>query len=1029
MSISFLVSLSTLANYNSEIKAVFGITPEVNGKNVNVKKILVVGEASHNDYNWTDTFENFYSSFGGSSAKPKSYRSNYLGWDLKIVYDGDSAGIWSKDGVFSLLKKYANDKQKYYYQICEIAFLQRYYDDMSKGKTQYKKDLWTAENLENLRIVGGGMTSPSSLLSTGESFIRNQLLGTKWVKENVPRYKNGSKIKYAWIPDSFGIDPNVPALLEAMDLKGFGFGRIGGTRDDIGGADAVFDNNPRLPVTVASELKKGSPADQLLNKYGTDFVWNAVDGSSTEVHFLLGMYQMNSIYLDNSPDKKRQKSFSNKVSGVPGSLEKGKDRTDSEALNDSIEILTSGTANRDRDILYVPLCDDMMPVCTNLLDIINEFNENNKSKGIWAVSGTFDHYKQLQDLAGVKLPQTEKGFKNTPVSNGLYSSCPELKRLHLLATNSLLTAETLQAICKIKNIGGVEQHEVSLDDIWKDVVPSTHHAYVTGCTNNGVYENEDIPKLSGAVKLAEDINNKLISAIAQDLAVESKLSEEKPSVIVYNPNGFPLDNAYIEMDINDLASNLVLKLKSTSQGQPVQFDSNAKKLYFVGNNIPSLGYTIISLSDSEPSPKNSKSNTIAINGSALSILNIENLSVDNGVYRIEFSREKDWCISNIYFGSKRDMPLFDEKSHGGNRYYEFLESYPIDQSDGTKHHGNAFVFLFQKYRNKYPFKDNLKPVPGKTELKSVNPGRHVTTIETINPTSGISTFYTIKHNSKLVEIKALGNAKDYYSVFVKFPLSNVSDSTCITYGTPYHWLTETTKPDWKPFDWGHESPLFAPTFNFFLAQNTKRETPVKTLFALYHKGVPAWSFYDNAVYGCLWRRGYDGTYTKTLFPKDSTPTPVEYALRIPDKTLKPENGNLLRESLEYQRPIIAQVIPDKTGAKGNVNDSFTLAEAAPPAIITAAKLGTYDPSSLILRVYNPTNKSLNVKMHTPGEAKVVNALEEFVTPSSNDSLRKTAASIKSRKSGITEYKQHRSLTTLKINNSSTEVGSVVSKKQ
>ena len=85
-------------------------------------------------------------------------------------------------------------------------------------------------------------------------------------------------------------------------------------------------------------------------------------------------------------------------------------RTDDDALIDSMGVLTFGEANENRDILYVQLSEDMMPVCTNLLDIINEFNEKYESQGIWAVSGTFDHYEYC-GLAEVDLPQTEKGFK------------------------------------------------------------------------------------------------------------------------------------------------------------------------------------------------------------------------------------------------------------------------------------------------------------------------------------------------------------------------------------------------------------------------------------------------------------------------------------------------------------------------------------------------------------------------------------------------------------------------------------------
>ena len=279
-----------------------------------------------------------------------------------------------------------------------------------------------------------------------------------------------------------------------------------------------------------------------------------------------------------------------------------------------------------------------------------------------------------------------------------------------------------------------------------------------------------------------------------------------------------------------------------------------------------------------------------------------------------------------------------------------------------------------------------------------------------------------------MEIEALGNSERAASVFVGFPLTDATDDTCITYGTPYHWLSEESTPDWKPFT--DDCPVFAPSHDFFLAQNANGKKPDNTLLALYHKGVPAWSFYDNDVYGCLWRRNIMAAwyhkpgeeYATTVVPSDPTQTLAEYAIRIPDETiLTPENGIPLVESLTYQKPVIAELVPENTGANGNAAGSFSLAEALSPAIITTAKPGIYDPSSLILRVYNPTNQPLDVHILLPGEAVVVNALEEELSPSSNDSLNRTADSMEPGENGFTKYTQYRSLTTLRVSSWTTQI--------
>ena len=108
-----------------------------------------------------------------------------------------------------------------------------------EGMQKTAPNLFKTLSFDNVYIVGGGMTSASSLLSHGETFIRNQLLGTAWVKKHIPTYvpnsagKARKTINYSWLPDDFALDPNLPAILEAMDLRGVGFSRVAGYPDTV----------------------------------------------------------------------------------------------------------------------------------------------------------------------------------------------------------------------------------------------------------------------------------------------------------------------------------------------------------------------------------------------------------------------------------------------------------------------------------------------------------------------------------------------------------------------------------------------------------------------------------------------------------------------------------------------------------------------------------------------------------------------------------------------------------------------------
>ena len=125
---------------------------------------------------------------------------------------------------------------------------------------------------QDLRIVGGGITSPDNLLPSGEAFIRDYLVGKTWVDATL-----GLPIRQAWLPDDFGHDAQLPIVLEAMGFQGVGFARVSRRR-----------HHPALS-SDASRRRRTPIAAQLLQE-GIDFVWQARDGSQTLAHWMPNSY-------------------------------------------------------------------------------------------------------------------------------------------------------------------------------------------------------------------------------------------------------------------------------------------------------------------------------------------------------------------------------------------------------------------------------------------------------------------------------------------------------------------------------------------------------------------------------------------------------------------------------------------------------------------------------------------------------------------------------------------------------------------
>ena len=177
-----------------------------------------------------------------------------------------------------------------------------------------------------------------------------------------------------------------------------------------------------------------------------------------------------------------------------------------------------------------------------------------------------------------------------------------------------------------------------------------------------------------------------------------------------------------------------------------------------------------------------------------------------------------------------------------------------------------------------------------------------------------------------------------------FPLAGPVDA--ITYGTPYHWDRKApARAGNLTFEAVHD--FLIPSFN-----GTPRG-------AIFHAGVPAWAVQpDGTVIGALWRNarqercdlyGAQGT--------DPEAHTVDYAWRVAGGIGGPDTGNSCAKRL----PIRRRCRRSPARRPERLPREFSLASTSPDAaIITAAKAGTADPETLILRIYQPTETALTV---------------------------------------------------------------------
>src|SRR5262245_18174646 len=439
------------------------------------RRVVIVSQSSHLDWDWRHTFETY---FAGPLVDP-----------FLFLLPGPVDTILS-DAV-GLMSQFHGSGVHYYYSVAEMGYLARFV----QAHPELLEPLRAVG--QDLRIVGGGITSPDSLLPPGESFIRDYLVGKSWVDATL-----GLPIREAWLPDDFGLDSQLPIMLEAMGLGGVGFGRAPG----VASTARSLGFQPPLP---------GSIAETLLHD-GLDFRWRAADGSEVLAHWMPGGYCQGDWALG----------------PVPG-------RPSTAALE---KLVTTDGAATATPYLFIPIGCDFARPRPDLLDVVAAWNADAYARtGVWAVAATFDHYTQLLNAHRRALPV--RRFDPTPYWTGFYATRPLLKGMHLRTTQELLAAETFGAIADATGRrdpdawrAQVSRRTAEIHAGWTTLVPGNHHDFITGTALDPADETEQLPVLAAALAQGESARTQACAEIAA--AIKPRPSDGAATVVAFNSLGF-----------------------------------------------------------------------------------------------------------------------------------------------------------------------------------------------------------------------------------------------------------------------------------------------------------------------------------------------------------------------------------------------------------------------------------------------------------------------------------------------------------
>ena len=670
----------------------------------NAQRVMILSQSSHLDWDWLHTFDAYYQQ--------------------------------SVDGIFSdasdLLSQFHSTENHYYYSIAEVGFLQRFlavHPEAADALRGVGNDL---------RIVGGGITSPDNLLPHGETFIRDYLVGKTWIDATL-----GLPIRAAWIPDDFGHDAQLPTVLEAMGFSAVGFARVPG----VDTSARFLGSQPPAPGSLAADLLHT----------GIDFVWQAADGSEVLAHWMpQGYCQGDTIDTPlSSADDER--------TGAKRRMHR--------------MLAVNGPAS-PTPYIFVPIGCDFRPPKRRLLDYAQAWNETEfESTGVWAVAATFDHYAQL--IAPYRDRLAKRHFDPTPYWTGYYASRPALKTLHLAATQALLGAEVFGAIADGIYRGSasdwsnrVAARTQAIHEAWEVLVPSNHHDFITGTALDDVYQSEQLPRLSAALSMAEAERGRALDELAAAVAATPRPGEQP--IAVFNQLGFAR-TGLVELGPAALADSAFSSAASvragSSESDTVQSSAEGGLLFRA--SAPSFGFDTVYLRPAAPAGSGeSPVSLTAATGDAVIVL-------ENTALRAVVTRDSGWGVTSLIdkaTGSELIAPsavanaLVMYSDQGG--LYRF----------GNEMNGCMLT----------PLADNVPPTETlPAEILEVGPLRARLRAQVVIAGQTYEKTYTLVADEPFLQMTATGAAPPQTSVMVHFPLAGPIDE--MLHGTPYHWDRKTAQ--------------------------------------------------------------------------------------------------------------------------------------------------------------------------------------------------------------------------------------------
>jgi alpha-mannosidase len=845
-----------------------------------IDKVLFLEPSAHLDWDWAATFEGYYS---GVDSPHQAVSTTFT-------------------EAIALVEQYRQSSPPYPYTICEMAYLQRFLQD-------YPAQASVLQGFGDLlQISGGGFVSADNLLSHREAFIRNYLLGQVWMTNAIGPHATPN----LWIPDDFGHDEQLPALIEAMGFTGVSFWRIPGDTSNSGAPC----NNCALPVPT-------SPYSIFTNE-GVDRMWTSSDGSAVQAHWLYQSYCQGNGAL--CPQDAPVCPVASGLSTLVGSLP------------------VAATP-----YFFVPIdCDFVAPFDGSLLSIVSEWNATSAATtGVYVVVGSFNLFMDLVAWSSnnrTQLPSS--ALTLNPYYSGSYGSRMDLKAKHYGATRMLLQAESLAVLLDAlaATQGGAFATEAQrvngeIATAWNTLIPSTHHDFITGTAVDAVYTGEQQVVLGNAITQANEALTDVQMVIANAVAPSTAWADGLAVVF----NGAPtMVSALAEVATAPNPFPGASAPTPNGPWTPTQRSSDGTLLCLA--SAPALGYGLTYFSESESGT--APDLWYALVGDGGIVLNNAWLSATidaNGC----LSALTDLASGVSLLSGAANAVLF--YIDGGSIYRFGYES-------------NLYSTNPEYWRLDTDTTVTWQP-PTLVETGPLRLRVLVSGTVTVNGAAiPFTQEYRLAAGSSSLWMSTTGSAPSGYSVMLSFPLTETI--AALQHGTTAHWTKGVPRSFFQSNTGtgGCEVPTTPLTFEATHDYVLPTEASGAIVAGFYHAATPAWAIDDangQNLLACILRNA-PASVCQAVSGTDSGEHTAVYAIAVPSALTAPSSGQPLCDALAFNSPLVA-VQPTTSAIINPLPPSLSIASTGQEdAIVSAVKSGDVTPGELIVRLYQPTNGSMEV---------------------------------------------------------------------